>query len=64
MVAMKSRKADSGSVDNKDELIEKQYKGKEHLEPLYEKLLSVVRRFGKDIEVESNGGKTTTHNNV
>lgn len=51
LVAMKSRGADAGSVENKDELIEKQYKGKEHLMPLYEKLLSEVLRFGKDIEV-------------
>ena len=51
MVAMKSRKADAGSVDKKDELIEKQYKGKEHLKPLYEKLLSEVIKFGKDVEV-------------
>lgn len=51
MVAMKSRGADAGSVENKDELIEKQYKGKEHLMPLYEKLLSEVLKFGKDVEV-------------
>lgn len=51
MVAMKSRAADAGSVENKDELIVKQYKGKEHLMPLYEKLLSEILKFGKDIEV-------------
>ncbi len=51
MVAMKSRGADAGSVENKEELIEKQYKGREHLKPLYEKLLSEVLKFGKDIEV-------------
>ncbi|GAB4255440.1 MAG: hypothetical protein Kow0027_22120 [Saprospiraceae bacterium] len=51
MVAMKSRGADAGSIENKDELIEKQYKGKEHLKPLYEKLLSEILKFGKDVEV-------------
>lgn len=51
MVAMKSRGADAGSVENKDELIEKQYKGKEYFKPLYEKLLSEVLKFGNDIEV-------------
>ena len=51
LVAMKSRGADAGSVENKDELIEKQYKGKEHLIPLYEKLLSEVLKFGADVEV-------------
>ncbi len=51
MVAMKSRGADAGSVRNKAELIEKQYKGKEHFMPLYERLLSEVLKFGKDVEV-------------
>lgn len=51
MVAMKSRGADAGSVENKDELIEKQYKGKEHLKPLYDRLLSEVLKFGTDVEV-------------
>lgn len=51
MVAMKSRGADAGSAENKDELIQKQYKGKEHFKPLYDKLLIEVLKFGKDIEV-------------
>ncbi len=51
MVALKSRESDAGSVENKDELIEKQYKGKEHFKPLYERLLTEVLKFGIDIEV-------------
>jgi len=51
MVALKSREADSGSVKNKNELIDKQYKGKEHFRPLYEKLLSEILKFGKDVEI-------------
>ena len=51
MVAMRSRKADAGSVENKDELIERQYQNKEHFKPLYDKLLSEVLKFGKDVEV-------------
>ncbi|MFY9151064.1 MAG: DUF5655 domain-containing protein [Prolixibacteraceae bacterium] len=51
MVAMKSREADAGSVENKDDLIEKQYKGKQNLKPLYEKLIIEVLKFGKDVEV-------------
>ena len=31
LVAHKAKSSDAGSVENKDELIEKQYKGKEHL---------------------------------
>lgn len=45
----------SGSVtdsnENKDDLIEKQYKGKEHFRPLYDRLLGEVKKFGPDVEV-------------
>ncbi|HWV74459.1 MAG TPA: DUF5655 domain-containing protein [Pseudosphingobacterium sp.] len=51
LVALKSRGADAASVENKDELIEKQYKGKEHFKPLYDKLLAEILKFGKDIEI-------------
>lgn len=51
LVALKSRGTDAGSVENKVELIAKQYKGKEHLKPLYDKLLTEILKFGKDIEV-------------
>lgn len=50
-VALKSRGADSRSVENKDELIEKQYKGKEHFRPLYDKLITEVKKFGSDVEI-------------
>jgi predicted transport protein len=50
-VALKSRSADAGSVKNKNELIDKQYKGKENLKPIYDKLLLKILKFGKDIEI-------------
>ena len=51
LVAMKSRGADAGSVENKDDLVTAQYKGKEHFKPLYDQLLKEVLKFGKDVEV-------------
>jgi predicted transport protein len=51
MVAMKARGADAGSFENKDELIDKQYKGKEHFLSLYNNLLAEILKFGNDIEV-------------
>ncbi|MEJ8758277.1 DUF5655 domain-containing protein [Pontibacter sp. H259] len=51
MVALKARAADAGSVENKDELIEKQYKGKEHFKPMYNALLAEIKKFGNDVEV-------------
>jgi len=51
LVAMKARKADAGSVENKDELIEKQYKGKEHFKPIYNALITKIQKFGNDVEI-------------
>lgn len=51
LVAHRARGSNAGSVENKDELIDRQYKGKEQFKPLYEKLLSEILKFGKDVEV-------------
>lgn len=49
-VALKTKKSDAGSIDDLDLLIS-QYKGKEHLKPIYDKLLSKILTFGKDIQI-------------
>jgi predicted transport protein len=49
-VALKARKADAGSFDNAD-LLSNQYKGKEHLKPIYDLLLSKIEGFGNDITI-------------
>lgn len=49
-VSLKARKSDSDSLDNTD-LLANQYKGKEHLRPIYEKLLSEINEFGNDITI-------------
>ena len=51
LVALKARGADAGSAENKDDLIEKQYKGKENLRPVYDTLLNEIKKFGSDIEI-------------
>lgn len=51
LVAMKARKVDAGSVENKDELVDSQYEGKEHFKPVYEKLISEIMKFGNDVEL-------------
>lgn len=51
LIAHKSRGSDSGSVENPDDLVQKQYQGKEHFLPIYTKLLVEIRKFGSDIEV-------------
>ncbi len=51
LIALKSRAADAGSIVDKEELIEKQYKGKEHFRPFYDQIVSEVIKFGEDIEI-------------
>lgn len=43
--------SDAGSADDKNQLIENQYKGKENLRPFYETLMAGILPMGADIEV-------------
>lgn len=47
-VSLKARKSDASSHEA-DELVQNQYKGKESLKPIYDKLLKEISKFGKDI---------------
>lgn len=51
LVAHKAKGSDAGSAENADELITKQYQGKEHFKPVYDKLMAEIGKFGKDVEV-------------
>lgn len=51
LVAHKTKETDAGSAENTDDLIVAQYKGKEHLKPIYDKLISEIQAFGNDIEI-------------
>lgn len=47
-VALKAKKSDAGSMDD-DDLLSNQYKGKEVLKPIYDKLIEEIDKFGNDI---------------
>jgi len=51
LIAHKAKGSDAGSAKNTDDLIVKQYKGKEHLMPIYDQLISDIKAFGSDIEI-------------
>ena len=51
LVAHRARGSNAGSVENQDDLIDRQYQGKEQFKPLYDKLLKEIMSFGKDIEI-------------
>lgn len=51
LVAHKANESDADSAANQDDLITKQYKGKEHFKPVYDKLIAEIRTFGNDIVI-------------
>ena len=51
LVVHKAKGSDAGSATDENALIEKQYKGKETLRPVYERIMESVRGFGNDVEV-------------
>ncbi|MEX0966723.1 MAG: DUF4287 domain-containing protein [Bacteroidia bacterium] len=50
LVAHKAKGSDAGS-SSQDELIAKQYQGKEHLKPIYDVLIAQMQQFGEDVEI-------------
>lgn len=50
-IVHKAKSTDAGSSDDKSELIENQYKGKENLRPFYETLMAEILQLGPDVEV-------------
>ncbi len=50
-IVHKSKGSDAGSADDKSELVDNQYKGKENLRPFYETLMEGILKMGDDIEV-------------
>ena len=51
LIAHKDKGSDADSAENIDDLVEKQYIGKEHFKPLYDRLLNEIKKFGNDIEI-------------
>lgn len=50
-VAHKSMGTDAASAENTNDLIEKQYLGKEHFRPIYDRLMNEIAKFGSDFEI-------------
>ncbi len=51
LVAHKTLRSDAGSVENKEDMVVDQYKGKEHFKPLHDDLITKIGAFGDDIEI-------------
>jgi len=50
LVAHKARQSDAGS-STEDALIADQYKGKEHMKPMYDAMIEKIKAFGSDVEL-------------
>ncbi len=51
LIALSSKGKLADSEDSGNRLIESQYKGKENLRPIYDKLIAEINKLGKDIEI-------------
>lgn len=51
LVVHYAKQSHAGAVDNTDDLITSQYKGKENLKPWYEKIVDEINKFGTDVEI-------------
>jgi predicted transport protein len=51
LVAHKAKGSYAVSAENTNDLVDKQYAGKEHLKPIYNQLMSEIQKFGDDIEI-------------
>ena len=51
LVSVKARGTDAGSAESEEQLITDQYKGKENLMSIYQKIIDEISKFGNDIEI-------------
>ena len=51
LITHKTKGSDADSAEQVDDLITKQYAGKEHFLPLYQSLVTAIRSFGPDVEI-------------
>lgn len=51
LIAHKSKGSDAGSAQNQDDLVIKQYLGKEHFKPVFDRLMAEIQQFGNDVEL-------------
>lgn len=51
LVVHYAKQSHAGAVENSEDLVTEQYKGKENLKPWYDKLMKEINKFGKDVEI-------------
>ena len=51
LVVHYAKQSHAGAVENTDDLVTAQYKGKENLKPWYDKLVTEIKKLGSDVEI-------------
>lgn len=51
LIIYQAKVAAQGTADSPELLLERQFKGKESLIPIYEKLIDIAKSFGEDVEI-------------
>jgi predicted transport protein len=51
MVVHYAKQSHAGAAEKSEDLVTEQYKGKENLKPWYDKLMTEINKFGKDVEL-------------
>lgn len=51
MLVHYAKQSHAAAAENSDDLIAEQYKGKEELKAWYDKLMTAINKFGKDVEL-------------
>lgn len=51
MLVHYAKQSHAGAAENETDWIAEQYKGKENLKPWYDKIMTEINKFGKDIEI-------------
>ena len=64
LIVYQAKVAAAGKVDSPEELLAKQFIGKENLKPIYDKILEEVRKFGDDVEVVPRNSYVSLRRNV
>jgi len=64
LVIYHAKLAKTGAPDSPETLLEKQYKGKEHLMPIYNKLVEIIKSFGEDADLSPRNSYVSASRNT
>ncbi|MDZ4121643.1 MAG: DUF5655 domain-containing protein [Candidatus Cloacimonadaceae bacterium] len=64
LIIYQAKIAQQGIADSPEDLLQRQFRGKEHLMPIYEKLIEIVKTFGNDVEIAPRNSYVSLSRNL